>query len=137
MKVLFLGDSAYPISRVLMKPYVQPCNREQTNFNRKLSGIRTICTENTIGLLKQRFPCLRKGLGTKINLTCNIIVACAVLHNLSILWQEPDPVLDPDVPGETEPETDMENGGFLQGQSRAECKAAGQAHRDWLCNNFC
>ncbi len=48
-----LGDSAYPISRTLVKPYKNPTGN-QVPFNRALSGARTHLTENTIGILKRR-----------------------------------------------------------------------------------
>ncbi|KMQ81711.1 nuclease harbi1, partial [Lasius niger] len=40
--------------------------------------------ERTFGVWKRRFPCLSKGLGTKLICSTTIIVACAVLHNLSL-----------------------------------------------------
>lgn len=40
---------------------------------------------------KRRFPCLSRGLGNKLQTVANIIVACAVLHNLSILARDPLP----------------------------------------------
>jgi hypothetical protein len=56
-----VADSAYPMSRTLLKPFSR---REATTpnhgrFNHKLSGLRTILTENPIGIWKQRFPILR------------------------------------------------------------------------------
>ena len=50
-----IGDSAYPISRTLVKPYLNPEEGRKRLFNRRLSGIRTIATENSIGILKQRY----------------------------------------------------------------------------------
>lgn len=65
-----VGDSAYPLTRTLMKPYGNPRGRdangrrlrlapEKRVFNTALCGLRTVATENVIGLLKQRFPILR------------------------------------------------------------------------------
>ena len=118
-----------------MKPYPQTNDRTERRFNAKLSGLRTICTENVIGLWKQRFTCLRKGLGTKLNLTVDIIVACAVLHNLAIFWQEPEPEEEADEGGEDE-NYDQNDDGRAE-MNRLEVRAAGQAHRDWLCQNYC
>jgi hypothetical protein len=36
-----------------------------------------------------RFPCLTKGILTRLELTCDAVVALAVLHNFAILWSEP------------------------------------------------
>ncbi len=51
---IILGDSAYPISTTLIKPFKDPVGNE-VRFNRALSGARTQLTENTIGILKRRY----------------------------------------------------------------------------------
>ena len=45
--------------------------------------------ELTFGILNSRFACLSFGLRTTPLRASNIIVACAVLHNLAIDWDEP------------------------------------------------
>lgn len=91
---LIAGDSAYPISPVLMKPF---SNAEAANdndkrlFNQRLSGLRTVMTENVYGVLKRRFPCLRE-MRNHLPTAKKIIVATAVLHNLAILWNDEVPV---------------------------------------------
>lgn len=40
--------------------------------------------ERLFGVWKRRFPCLQIGLATKLSTTANIIVACAVLHNIAV-----------------------------------------------------
>ncbi|KAJ8313494.1 hypothetical protein KUTeg_008055 [Tegillarca granosa] len=42
--------------------------------------------ENSFGILKRTFPCLRKKLAVKLETTFHIIVACAVLYNLRKNW---------------------------------------------------
>ncbi len=79
------ADSAYPISEKLIKPYFQPVDQHKRLFNHLLSGIRTVCTENMLALLKLRFPALRLGLRTKIQNACDDVAAMVVLHNFS--WQ--------------------------------------------------
>jgi len=61
-----VGDSAYPISRTLIKPFKETPTPQHRRFNRSLTAIRTVCTENIIGVWKQRFPCLRMGLRLKL-----------------------------------------------------------------------
>jgi hypothetical protein len=126
-----LGDSAYPISPQLMKPYFRPEDPQKRRFNHKLSAIRTICTENVIGLWKRRFPCLRMGIRTKLSTACDIVVATAVLHNLALLWGEPEP---DDVGFEDEDNLDN-----FQPPNRTATaiRVAGQLKRDWLAMNFC
>lgn len=49
------------------------------------SQIRTRnIVERFFGVWKRKFPCLQLGLRTKLRTTANIIVACAVLHNIGI-----------------------------------------------------
>jgi hypothetical protein len=59
---LLAGDSGYPISEVLITPYR---NAEAAGdptkrlFNQRLSGLRTVCTENIFGIWKRRYRCLK------------------------------------------------------------------------------
>ena len=96
---LLAGDSAYPISTVLMKPYT---NREAGNdalkrlFNSRLSSIRTMMSENVFARWKNTFPILRK-MRAHYEHAKNTIIATAILHNLSIKFGEVEPEADPDV----------------------------------------
>jgi len=49
------GDSAYPMSRHLIKPFTNPENAAERRFNNRLCAIRTKSTENIIGFLKRRY----------------------------------------------------------------------------------
>jgi hypothetical protein len=56
------GDSAYPISDHLIKPYsVNKALRDPRRrlFNTRLCGLRTEMSENVYGMWKRRFPVLR------------------------------------------------------------------------------
>src|SRR5580765_6522789 len=44
--------------------------------------------ERTFGIWKRRFSCLSKGLQTKLLTSTTIVVACAVLHNLSLMFND-------------------------------------------------
>lgn len=44
--------------------------------------------ERTFGIWKRRFPCLSKGLTTKLVTSTTIVVACTVLHNLSLIFKD-------------------------------------------------
>ena len=116
-----------------MKPFLRPTDPKHRRFNAKLSGIRTFCTENLIGIWKRRFPCLVTGFRTKLSLTLDAIVALAVCHNLAILWSEPDA---DDLEGLPLPEPE-ENENVDNNQEAAATRAAGQAFRDWLADQFC
>lgn len=44
--------------------------------------------ERTFGIWKRRFPCLSRGLQTKLLTSTTIVTACAVLHNLSLIFND-------------------------------------------------
>lgn len=109
---LLAGDSGYPISEVLMKPYDprEIHNNRQRRFNGRFSGLRTKMSENVFADLKNRWQCL-KDLRCHYNNAKRTIVACAVLHNLSIMLgddfdfndaqpEEPQPAAGAIPPGE-------------------------------------
>jgi hypothetical protein len=95
------GDSAYPISPVLMKPYN---NREAADdalsrlFNSRLSAIRTRMSENVFARWKGMFPILRM-LRAHYHHAKIIIVATAILHNIAIKFGEVEPEEDEEVLG--------------------------------------
>lgn len=83
---LLAGDSAYPISHVLITPFdprVTRIDRRKARFNNKLSGLRTRMSENVYADLKNRWQCL-KDLRCHYKNAKKTIIACVVLHNLSI-----------------------------------------------------
>lgn len=54
--------------------------------------IRTrIIVERTFGIWKRRFPCLSRGLSNKLVCSTTIVMACAVLHNISRIIDEAEP----------------------------------------------
>ena len=98
-RFLIAGDSGYPISDILMKPYSEAeCQAEverdgtttRRRFNAKLSGLRTVMSEHHFGRMKKRFPILRQ-LRCHLGLSQEIIVACTVVYNLLSRWRDPEP----------------------------------------------
>lgn len=92
--VLLIGDSAFRLSRYLMKPYPfkidQPAN--ERNFNYHLSKCRRVI-ENAFGQLKARFRKIGKGLEVAPR-NCKVVIkACCLLHNF--LKDEADNIVDP------------------------------------------
>lgn len=76
-----LGDSAFKLSRYLMKPY--PGNNlphAQKHFNYMLSRSRRV-VENAFGQLKARFRKIGRGLEMLPENACLVIKACCILHN--------------------------------------------------------
>jgi hypothetical protein len=92
-RFLVAGDTGYPISEVLIKPY---STREvggdvrMRTFNRQLSGLRTVMSENIHGVLKRRFPILRS---MRMNLVVcqKIIIATGILFNMGRKWGDEEP----------------------------------------------
>ena len=96
-RFLIAGDSGYPISEVLIKPYGTAeagNNRRKRLFNSRLSGLRTVMSENQFGVWKKRFPIL-KGLRTHFELSQKIVVATAILFNFGRMLND-DPPEDDD-----------------------------------------
>ena len=95
-RYIILGDSAYPLSTKLMKPY-DANSRHQLAFNARLCAIRTRMTEHIYGQLKQRFPILRE-MRHHFRTSQKIIIVCCILHNMAefLLDEVPDEVNEMD-----------------------------------------
>jgi len=78
-----LGDSAYPLTDYLLKPYRNNClmQPKQKHFNTVLSSTRVII-EQTFGYLKGRFRRLQGIESLDYALVSHTAVAAAVLHNI-------------------------------------------------------
>ena len=129
-----VADSAYPISKWLIKPYYRPQDPNKRRFNKALSGIRTICTENTVGIWKRRFPCLYLGLRTKLKNTARIVVACACLHNMAL--QRNDDLPDDDLEEEMNDQEDEDIGRHIEGENENGIRIRGQQMLDGLLEIF-
>ncbi|XP_029968422.1 protein ANTAGONIST OF LIKE HETEROCHROMATIN PROTEIN 1-like [Salarias fasciatus] len=127
--VLLLGDSAYPLSTWLMKPYQEGpgVTPDQLNFNSKLSSCR-MAVERAYGRLKGRFRCLLKLNETHITFISQIVSACCVLHNFCEVHNEE--YMDREV--------EEAEGGDEEGQQQGPQQHHHQQHiiRDALCRYF-
>jgi hypothetical protein len=140
---LFTADSAYEISSSCMKPFINARSRQQKTFNRKLSGIRTRCTEDLIGIMKRRFPILAQGIRTKLPTAFDIIVACGVLHNLAVFLREPK--VDDEAPDDNNAFDDNDENPTSLDPDRQPAenptafalREAGRIKRDHLCEQYC
>lgn len=94
---LILADSGYSVQVYMIPPLRNPTRPEERLFNE--SQIRTRTTvERSYGVWKRRFPVLSLGLRLAIETTQDVIVACAVLHNIAIDMNEGEPPQDPNLP---------------------------------------
>jgi hypothetical protein len=95
-----LGDSAYSASSVMVQAFKKPIAtaylpQDQHNFNTMLAQVR-IASEHCIGILKGRFPCLRrnniklKDGNKEVKEIVDLIGSCMVIHNLLINYDEDD-----------------------------------------------
>ena len=87
-----VGDSGFPLSRWLQKPFAEHTNdSEEIRFNKELSSAH-VKVECAFAILKNRWSILQKRLDSRITFISKIIVACAVLHNFCLrvgdLWDE-------------------------------------------------
>lgn len=87
---ILVGDSGYPSLPYILTPFITPSSPAEERYNQVHIHTRNI-VERMFGMWKRQFPCLSRGLGNKLQTVANIIVACAVLHNLSILARDPLP----------------------------------------------
>ena len=126
------ADSGYPISQVLVKPYsaaeVLEDPRRRRTFNRKLSGLRTIMTEDIFGRWKKRFPILRN-LRCHLELSQKIIVTTAILENIAHAWNVDQP--DEDLPNPPQEGHDPDIVVIYDDSADATC-TRGQVERDLL-----
>lgn len=152
------GDTGYPISDTLIKPYTTAeagQDRSKRVFNRKLSGLRTVMSECLYGVLKRKFPIL-KNLRTEFQLSQKIVVCTAILFNMSRLWLDQDEGGDDgeEDSGDSEEDSDSESEDSvdnsdmesdneeeeeeyeIQEGNPSTIRLRGQAERDILRNNI-
>lgn len=90
---MLVGDKGYPCLPFLMTPIANPQTDEELTYNDIQSRTRLVI-ERTFGVWKRRFPCLSRGLSTKLVCCTTIVVACAVLHNMSLIFKDELPEFD-------------------------------------------
>jgi len=81
--LIILGDSAYPLSKWLIKPYSDTGHLISLtkDFNYRLSRAQ-IVIQNAFGRLKGRQRCLLKCNDTDHHYLPNVIAMCATFHNI-------------------------------------------------------
>ena len=83
IRLLLIGDGAYPANTWLVKPFSNNLNlfQEQKKFNRDSSSAR-VAVERAFGILKARWRCLPNCLDRNIENLSDVIISCCVLHNI-------------------------------------------------------
>lgn len=88
---LIVADSAFPCTTWIMKPITcATLTPEERNFNYRLSRARMV-TEGAYGRLKGRFTVLHRKCECNQDTMKVITLACIVLHNICIQYNEPFP----------------------------------------------
>ena len=83
-----VGDSAYPISPWLMKPYPE-ATRDPGEITLELSSVG-VAIECAFGPLKSRWRILQKRLDSRITFSVKISIACAVLKGRKVVYGQHD-----------------------------------------------
>jgi len=78
---IIIGDSGYPCTEFCLTLLPNPVSSKEKRFNSSFNTTRNFI-ERTFGIWKRKFPCLLH-LRTKLNTSLIIIVATAVLHNIT------------------------------------------------------
>lgn len=138
-KFLLAGDSGYPKSKLLVTPFSNDDALGDANkrlFNLRLSGLRAEGSENIFGVWKRRWPIIKQVRFHHSN-AIEVVLATAVLHNLSVLWKQPEWTEedDDDIP----PEFRNSNQGQVRVEDdldRAAVRAEGEIVRNNLLANM-
>ncbi|KAF8778965.1 putative nuclease HARBI1 like protein [Argiope bruennichi] len=79
---VFLGDSAFALSRHMMKPYPGNFEKGSTEriFNYRLSRARRV-VENVFGIMASAFRVFRKPMALQPDKVSDVTLACVLLHN--------------------------------------------------------
>lgn len=124
-----VGDAAYTLHEHLLTPFRDNghLTNKQKNFNFCHSSAR-IVIERAFALLKGRFRSLLSLLDMeRVDLIPEFIIACCVLHNICLLYNDDFPIVDID---------------FVENNDNAEIRhvrrenIAGLIKRDIICNNL-
>ena len=79
-----VGDSAYPVSPWLMKPFPEGTrDLAEILFNKQLSSAR-VKVECAFGALKNQWRVLMKRFDSSVDFAIRCAIACAVLHNICL-----------------------------------------------------
>lgn len=87
-----IGDSGYPCTPYLITPILRPSTNEEQLYNHHHIRTRNV-VERCFGIWKQRFRILLEVMRGSYTTIKTTIVACAVLHNLSIIFNEEQAIM--------------------------------------------
>lgn len=98
---ILVGDSGYANTFYLATPYTGNNNEIAHNVHMQAYQASIIRTRNVVerqyGVMKRRFPALAYGLRVRTETAQKLISVVAMLHNICIERNEPEPPIDPGV----------------------------------------
>ncbi|KAB0801261.1 hypothetical protein PPYR_05615 [Photinus pyralis] len=113
---LILGDSGYPLIKYLITPLLNPTTPGENRFNEAQIRTRNVI-ERAFGVWKRRFPVLALGLRLQLPTVQDIIMATAILHNIAIVNNEPEVLVDEEVAQLIENVIPAENNNDIENES--------------------
>ncbi len=129
-----LGDSVYPISTFLIKPFTNPQMFSQTQFN-IIHSLHRVVVENAFGRLKNRFIALKELNTQKISIAVNITECAIILHNFLELNNDGLEELDEEENEENDSDDDNDNDNE-DTINENERKREGERKRDQIMNQL-
>ncbi|KAG8176811.1 hypothetical protein JTE90_013441 [Oedothorax gibbosus] len=130
-----IGDSGYANQPCLLTPLLNPSTPAEERYNKS-----HILTRNTVerkyGILKRRFPCLRLGLNCHLKNVPAIIVACCVLHNLAVKFNDAEPPEDAEVAELLRQLATGETASYVIRDNGSQGTAAGEARRRLIIEQY-
>ena len=130
-----LGDSAYPLSSFLIKPFNNAENN-QIQFNITHS-LHRVVVENAFGRFKNRFSSLKELNVKKVSTAVRLTECCIILHNFletnNDNWDELDE-LDNDSNDDSNDNNNENND--LSNLNENALKRAGEIKRNQILNQF-
>jgi len=135
-----LGDSAYPLSNFLIKPFINTQNNLQIQFNITHSSHRVV-VENAFGRLKNRFGCLKELNVRKISTAVCLTECCIILHNFletnNDNWEIDDDDSDDNDNGNSSDDGDYDNDdNYVNNLNENSLKRAEEMKRDQIINQL-
>ena len=122
MKSFFVGDDAFPLSDVMMKPYTGTnLSNEQKIFNYRLSRTRRVI-ENSFGILVSRWRVLSRPIAFNVHTVDKIVLATMTLHNYLNKTEDSLPANERTYCPPNFVDREDRYGNIIQGQWRGACQ---------------